>query len=113
MYVSLRNCALALAALAAVVNSAPLASGAGTSANYVTPTRVFKRVHINNCGPADFINRSSGGSPKIGKDTLASPDLVILSVSWSSSTGYRWHYRGPKICCWTRIGTSHSDVDHS
>ena len=65
IYLPLPNFAAAVAALAAVVIGVPVASAADTTPNYVAPTQVFKRVYINDCGDSDFVNRSSGGSPKI------------------------------------------------
>lgn len=88
MYLPLRNSAVALAALAAVVNSAPIASGADTSANYVAPTQVFKRNYVNDCGDANFINRSSAASP-----TVADCEQIIRNIdgggSWSVGVGFQ------------------------
>lgn len=87
MYLPLHSFAVALAALAAIVNGAPIAS-ADASPNYVAPTQLFKRVYINDCGDADFVNRSSGGSPKI-----SDCEQIAINIdgggSWNVGVGFQ------------------------
>jgi len=58
------NMAAALAIFSSVVAAAPAA--APVSDNKASPAVVFeKRASINNCDYSNFINRTSGGSPKV------------------------------------------------